>query len=48
MRWAAFDSIRRGGFRSWLELPELDSALVSVISDEEHARRCQHLEELLG
>jgi hypothetical protein len=37
-----------GGCRSWVELPELDSALVSVISDEEHARRRALLEELLG
>jgi hypothetical protein len=37
-----------GGCRSWVELPELDSALVSVISDEEHARRRRQLEELLG
>lgn len=29
-----------GGCRSWVELPDLDGvALVSVISDEEHARR---------
>lgn len=40
---------RFGGCRSWLELPPLDNcALVSVISDEEHARRRQILEELLG
>jgi hypothetical protein len=31
-----------------VEVPELDSALVSVISDEEHARRRRQLEELLG
>jgi hypothetical protein len=38
-----------GGCRSWLELPPVeDSALVSVISDEEHARRRTLLEELLG
>lgn len=37
-----------GGCRSWVELPELDSALVSVITDEEHDRRRQQLEELLG
>jgi hypothetical protein len=38
-----------GGCRSWVELPEAeDHALVSVISDEEHARRRALLEELLG
>jgi hypothetical protein len=37
-----------GGCRSWVDLPELGSALVSVISDEEHARRRRQLEELLG
>lgn len=38
-----------GGCRSWLELPELEGvALVSVISDEEHARRRAVLERLLG
>ncbi len=37
-----------GGCRSWVELPEpSDCALVSVISDEEHARRKLALEELL-
>lgn len=40
---------RFGGCRSWVELPALDgSALVSVISDEEHARRAARLRELLG
>lgn len=38
-----------GGCRSWLDLPELDStALVSVLSDEEHARRKARLEALLA
>lgn len=38
-----------GGCRSWIELPDLgDSTLVSVISDEEHARRRARLLELLG
>jgi hypothetical protein len=38
-----------GGCRSWLELPEFDgTAMVSVISDEEHARRRALLEALLG
>jgi len=39
---------RFGGCRSWVELPDLnDCALVSVISDEEHARRRAALEALL-
>lgn len=38
-----------GGCRSWIELPDLaDCTLVSVISDEEHARRRARLLELLG
>lgn len=38
-----------GGCRSWVELPELaGSALVSVISDEEHARRLAALDALLN
>lgn len=38
-----------GGCRSWVELPALDgSALVSVLSDEEHERRRSQLEALLG
>lgn len=38
-----------GGCRSWLELPELEgTALVSVLSDEEHARRKALLEALLA
>jgi len=38
-----------GGCRSWVDLPEIDDvALVSVISDEEHARRRALLESLLG
>lgn len=38
-----------GGCRSWVELPALGgSALVSVISDEEHDRRLAALEQLLG
>jgi hypothetical protein len=37
-----------GGCRSWLELPEFDAtALVSVITDEEHARRRAMLETFL-
>lgn len=38
-----------GGCRSWVELPDLDEcALVSVISDEEHARRSKRLLKILG
>ena len=38
-----------GGCRSWVELPEMAGcALVSVISDEEHAQRRSLLEKLLG
>jgi hypothetical protein len=38
-----------GGCRSWVELPASDgNALVSVISDEEHARRRATLQEILG
>ncbi len=38
-----------GGCRSWLDLPELDgSALVSVLSDEEHEKRRDALRALLG
>ena len=37
-----------GGCRSWVELPELDgSALVSVLSDEEHQRRRALLDKFL-
>jgi Uncharacterized protein conserved in bacteria len=37
------------GCRSWIEIPEIEgSALVSVISDEEHARRVAELEALLA
>lgn len=37
-----------GGCRSWVDLPNLEgSALVSVISDEEHARRKQILQKAL-
>jgi len=37
-----------GGCRSWVELPEIDGcAFVSVISDEEHARRRNELERIL-
>ena len=40
---------RYGGCRSWIELPEIsDCALVSVISDEEHARRKSTLARALG
>jgi len=38
-----------GGCRSWLDLPEAEGvALVSVLSDEEHARRRELLKRLLG
>ena len=38
-----------GGCRSWIELPEIEpSALVSVLSDEEHYSRKRHFSELLG
>lgn len=38
-----------GGCRSWVDLPEIEgSALVSVITDEEHAQRKKLLQELLG
>lgn len=38
-----------GGCRSWLELPEFEgAAMVSVISDEEHARRRALLDKLLA
>ena len=38
-----------GGCRSWVELPDLEgSALVSVISDEEHESRKQLLQRVLG
>ncbi len=38
-----------GGCRSWLELPDFEeAAMVSVLSDEEHARRRALLESLLG
>ena len=37
-----------GGCRSWVDLPEFDGcALVSVISDEEHARRRDELNRIL-
>jgi len=40
---------RFGGCRSWVELPELDAcALVSVLSDEEHARRRLLLQKVVG
>ncbi|MDX2080776.1 MAG: DUF1802 family protein [Terrimicrobiaceae bacterium] len=40
---------RFGGCRSWVELPDLEGvAMVSVISDEEHARRCREIEAILG
>lgn len=40
---------RYGGCRSWVELPEIEGcALVSVISDEEHARRLAELDALLA
>jgi len=38
-----------GGCRSWIDLPEIEpSALVSVLSDEEHRRRRERFAELLG
>ncbi len=38
-----------GGCRSWIDLPEIEpSALVSVLSDEEHRRRRDRFAELLG
>lgn len=38
-----------GGCRSWIDLPEIEpSALVSVLSDEEHERRRKRFAELLG
>ncbi|MEO6054807.1 MAG: DUF1802 family protein [Chthoniobacterales bacterium] len=40
---------RYGGCRSWVDLTEdMDAAMVSVISDEEHSRRRQLLEKLLS
>lgn len=37
-----------GGCRSWVEIPDLEgSALVSVLSDEEHERRKKLIEQLL-
>jgi hypothetical protein len=40
---------RYGGCRSWVELPEPEGcALVSVLSDEEHARRRALLEKILA
>lgn len=38
-----------GGCRSWVDLPEIDpGAMVSVLSDEEHARRRELFARLLG
>jgi len=38
-----------GGCRSWVDLPEIEeTALVSVLSDEEHTRRKKLLADLLG
>lgn len=38
-----------GGCRSWVEIPEIgDCAMVSVLSDEEHARRRETLFRILG
>jgi hypothetical protein len=41
-----------GGCRSWIELPELPGSgsptLVSVLSDEEHARHKEHFCSILG
>jgi hypothetical protein len=40
---------RFGGCRSWIDLPAIEEcAMVSVISDEEHARRKQALATALG
>lgn len=39
---------RYGGCRSWVELPVEECAWVSVLSDEEHARRHQALRNLLS
>jgi len=40
---------RFGGCRSWVDLPEMEEgALVSVLSDEEHARRREIFGRLLG
>jgi hypothetical protein len=40
---------RFGGCRSWVEIPEIEpEAMVSVLSDEEHARRKNRFSELLG
>ena len=38
-----------GGCRSWIDVPDIDpAALVSVLGDEEHRRRRDRFEELLG
>ncbi len=37
-----------GGCRSWVEVPDADVTLVSVLSDEEHEKRRQALAALLG
>ena len=37
-----------GGCRSWVNLPEIESALVPVISEEEHLQRRAAIEEILG
>jgi len=40
---------RYGGCRSWVDLPQFDDcACVSVVTDEEHARRRAAIEALLG
>lgn len=37
-----------GGCRSWVNLPEISSELIPVISEEEHLQRRAALEEILG
>lgn len=37
-----------GGCRSWIELPAINGAMVSVLSDEEHGRRKELFGRLLG
>lgn len=37
-----------GGCRSWVEIPEISGALVSVLSDEEHGLRKELFARLLG
>lgn len=37
-----------GGCRSWVNLPEISSELIPVISEEEHLQRRAALEDILG